>query len=358
MKREESNLLVSIDFRSDKGGISRVAHLMAGSIDFDRIISLHGAGNVDSKATFFNGNKILFFIELLRLIFFKRPAFIMFDHINIARILVLIPGFFLRKVALFLYDEEAWCRVVKLRKIALKKSTRLLCISDYTRKKFLSSNPEYASKTRLCLLAGVPHQFSSDLKDDVQFAEWFNDKRPYLLFVSRLWKVHRYKGYLELLQAYQMHYEQNNKSFMKLAIIGNGDDEPTLRSFIADHGLEKHISIFTNVDDNNLKRFYKGSEGLLFPSTREGFGLVFLEAMFFKKCCIGVLNQPAEEIIIQGKTGVLLSDNKPEKLKQVIEDIENNPVKYKQMGEAGYLHYMNYFRNEHFKQRFLSALNE
>jgi glycosyltransferase involved in cell wall biosynthesis len=356
MKKKESNLLVSIDFRPDKGGISRVAHLMAQSIEFDRIISLHGNDPGDSRITFFKSNKALFFLELLNLLFFKRYTFIMFDHINIARILSVVPGFCLKKVGLFLYDEEAWCKVVSFRRIALEKASVLLCISDYTRKRFISSNPEFASKTRLCLLAGVPSQFSLEAKSNSAFDHWINDKRPFLLFVSRLWKVHRYKGYLELLEAFRLHYGEHKNAFMRLAIIGNGDDEPVLRSFIADHGLEEHIRIFTKVEDSDLKKFYKSSLGLIFPSIREGFGLVFLEAMFFGKCCIGILDQPAEEIIIQGKTGVLLPENKPEYLKKVIEDFENDPDKYKRMGEEGYLHYMNYFRNEHFKQRFLQAL--
>jgi glycosyltransferase involved in cell wall biosynthesis len=361
MKEAKSSLLISIDFRANKGGISRVAHLMAGSIKFDMILSLYGNHHTvpvsKSNIRFFNGNKILFSIALLKIVFLKKPSFIIFDHLNIARILSIIPAAFFKEAAVFLHDEEAWCTVSGLRKKALDKCFRLLCNSEYTRKRFLSSNPRYQSKTRTCLLAGVPAAFTENIKPDHQLDLWLNQERPFLLFVSRLWKVHRYKGYMELLEAFRIHYEHSKNASMRLALIGNGDDEPAVRTFISDHGLQDHIHLFTNVSDGNLKKFYKASDALLFPSTREGFGLVFLEAMFFGKCCIGIVNQPAEEIIVQNKTGILLPDNQPKSLMRVIEDMEADPAKYRQMGEEGHKHYMNNFRNDHFKKRFFEALN-
>lgn len=354
-----NSILISIDFRADKGGISRVANLMSRSLTFDAIYSLHG-DEAYGKAFFFNNKRIKFFLRVMYVLIIKRPDTVIFDHLNIARILAVVPKFLLKKVVLFVYDEEVWIKVTGLRKSALSKTTHILCISDHSMQKFLKENPEYKSKAKLCLLAGVPDAFvklgNKNIISD-HYSEWFRDPRPYGIFVSRLWRVHRYKGHFELLEAFKQHYLKSSTAKLRLAIIGNGDDAPEVKKFISDHKLEYHVKLFSGLNDIELVAFYKNSTALLFPSIREGFGFVFLEAMFFKKACIGIKNQPAEEIISIGESGVLLNDNKPETLRMTLEDIEKFPEKYQKYGESGNERYLAHFTNEHFKERFLNCIS-
>jgi len=354
----ENNLLVSIDFRRGKGGIARVAQSIFRSLEFSTVLSLHGKESNDSSVYYFNSNRFVFLLKVLRSIFLKSPDLIVFDHLNLARLLVLVPNVYLRKVVIFLHDEEAWKEVSGLHKLALLKATHILCNSEYTMKLFLQNNKGFISKTKVCLPGGVPEAFLETVKiKDKSFKDWFENERPYCLFVSRLWKVHRFKGYFELLTAFKEHYKSTAGASLRLAIIGNGDDAAEVHSFITQHNLGRHVQLFSGLGDEELAEFYKNSSALLFPSTREGFGFVFLEAMFFKKACIGIANQPAEEIIVKGLGGVLLPDNKPETLKAIIEDIEEYPEKYKRYGEEGHLRYLENFTNEHFKERFLKCIS-
>lgn len=357
MKGENKPLLLSMDFRSGKGGIARVARLVYECISFNQVYSLHGKDSDGETVKYFNQNKFLLALYAYWFILFKRPSIIFCDHLYLTRLLVFVPKIFLKKVIVFMHDEEAWKEMNTLHKLALKKVTHILCNSEFTKKKFIANNHDFINKTYTCLLAGVPQGFSQTThKASDNFNNWFNDPRPYCLFVSRLWKVHPYKGYWELISAFKKYHQNSANVKLRLAIVGNGDDYENIELYLKENNLSGYISVLKDVNDNDLAEFYRRSFCLFFPSIREGFGMVYLEAMFFGKACIGVKDQPAEEIIINNKTGILLEDNSESELCRIIKDMESDPQKYIQFGVSGYERYKSFFTNSHFKKRFLSNI--
>lgn len=355
------NLLVSINFESSKGGIARVARLMAEAIPFDLVLSLYGDLK-ELNVRYHRQNSWKFMMDFLWTFYTRMPNLIVFDHVGPASLLGFIPSLFLKnkKIVVFLHDEEAWRKVSKRHAWGLRKSTHILCNSNYTYKKFIASNPEYKFKTHVCLLAGVPSSFLSPISDKLpeQHTTWFTSQNPYCVFVSRLWKEHRYKGHFELIEAYNLHYQKNPNAKLRLAIIGNGNDVDNINQYIDQHKLTKVVQVFTGINDTALIQFYKHSCGLIFPSTREGFGFVFLEAMYFSKVCIGIKDQPAEEIIIAEKTGKLLDNNHPSTILSIIESMENYPDQFKTLGMEGKLLFESKFMNKHFIARFLDCIDE
>lgn len=359
-KRQKHTLLVSINFESSKGGVSRVAHLMHHAIDATAVLSLYGNTSLSGNGIrYFAQNRLSFIRALAWYILFHRPSVIIFDHVGPASLLTIVPAFLLKKVIVFLHDEEAWKPVSARHKMGLDKATYLLCNSQYTYQKFIGHNPIYKSKTQVCLLAGIPTSFENNeiLPIPELFKNWFANITPYVIFVSRLWKEHRYKGHLELIAAFKILKDTDPNVPLRLAIIGQGDDAEFIQQQLISLKLENNISLFTNVSDNDLSKFYSHSCGLVFPSIREGFGFVFLEAMYFGKPCIGVIDQPAEEIIVPNVSGILMKNNSPESIVQVLKDIIGNGKKYERMGLEGKKIYNEKFTNKHFQKRFLNCIS-
>jgi glycosyltransferase involved in cell wall biosynthesis len=56
-------------------------------------------------------------------------------------------------------------------------------------------------------------------------------------------------------------------------------DYQAANNFIAEHRLSKRVRVISNISDADLASRLRGSSGLLFPSTLEGFGLPPLEAI-------------------------------------------------------------------------------
>jgi glycosyltransferase involved in cell wall biosynthesis len=350
----EKCLLVSIDFRLSSGGISRVAHLMHESKNPFLTLSYFGSTNLNTKnQKYFNQNIFLFGLSLFKAILIHRPNVLLFDHVGPAFLLVFVPNFLLKKVIIFLHDEEAWLKVNKRHELALSKASHILCNSDYTFQRFVHNNPKFRKKTHVCLLAGVPQAFENEheTSPNKEVKQWAEKPEPYLIFVSRLWQSHRYKGHLELVKGFSIALNQNQELGLRLAIVGRGDDEATLLSLIAVLGLQNHVKLFQNTDDYALKILYQQALALFFPSIREGFGFVFLEAMYFAKACIGIKGQPAEEIL-NSDSGILLADNEPETIASAILDISMHKEKYVEMGKQGKIIYREKFSNYLFKQRF------
>lgn len=355
----KQTILVSINFEQSKGGVSRVAHLINFALKPDLVLSLYGSSSGNKKnELYFDQNQFQFLWFLFRKIIFTKPSLIVFDHVGPASILAIIPNFLLKKVAIFLHDEEAWKPVSKRHELALRKATTILCNSEYTMQRFLLHNPHFSSITKVCLLAGVPQSFLEyDTNRLSAYQHWFSDTLPYIVFVSRLWSSHRYKGHMELLDAMILLSKNHSEFVLRLAIIGNGDDVDAIKSKIKDNNLSERVMLFTAVNDDDLARFYKNAVALVFPSVREGFGFVFLESMYFATPCIGVKEQPAEEIIENNISGLLMENNSPAEIAKSLASLCTQPTHFAEMGKAGQDIFYKKFTNAHFKERLLACIS-
>ncbi len=323
--------------------------------------SLYGEAVADDSAHYYQGKRLRFVGRVLARLMRHRYRYVVFDHLGVASLLALWPRPLpLPPTVVFLHDEEAWQPVGGRHRRALQRASLLLCNSDYTYQRFVRHNPTFAHKTRVCLLGGVPASFYhlSEKPGQPHHRAWLADPRPYVLFVSRLWQKHAYKGHWQLLRAFAQVVADRPDVPLRLALVGRGDDVPAVRAFIAAHQLGPHVAHFDDVDDAALPHFYRQCQALVFPSSREGFGFVFLEAMYWARACVGLRQQPAEEIILDEQTGRLLADNQPATLGAVLADIARQPAHYEAMGAAGRRHYDAHFTGDHFRTRFLAALAE
>ena len=348
------SILLSADFRDGKGGISRVARTLDEVVGFSSVLSYDGESSAgDRRVRFCGGNRARFVAHALPRLHLRVPDLIFCDHADVS----VVPALLKHKksrLVIFLHDEEAWGPLTRKRQIGLSKASLLLCNSEYTRRRFLKSHPEFEAITRSCLLGGVPHAFGK-VQHTGPLDPWLLDPRPFALFVSRLWREHRYKGHLELIDAFAR-LQSVEGPRLRLAIVGSGNDVPTIQERIKARGLGDEVRLFTGVGDALLHEFYKKALFFILPSIREGFGLVFLEALSCGKPCIAIRDQPAEEIIEQGVSGYLLDDNWPETIASALAPIQRDPEKMRVMGEGARLRYETHFTREAFRFRFERAL--
>ena len=105
--------------------------------------------------------------------------------------------------------------------------------------------------------------------------------------------------------------------------------------------LEKELKFLGNCDLKTRNKFYKMSDLFLMPSITkkneiEGFGIVFLEANYFKVPVIGTKTGGIIEAIIDGKTGFLINQNSLSDLIEKILFLLDNEKIRKDFGENGY----------------------
>ena len=101
-----------------------------------------------------------------------------------------------------------------------------------------------------------------------------------------------------------IHLELNIKYFL----IGKGPQTPYLKKLTMDLGLKNEVEFVGLCKNEKKNEFYKLSDVFVMPvhtdkTHIEGFGIVFLEANYYKLPVIGTSTGGVSEAIIDGETG-------------------------------------------------------
>jgi glycosyltransferase involved in cell wall biosynthesis len=128
--------------------------------------------------------------------------------------------------------------------------------------------------------------------------------RRFVLTVGRMSRGDRYKGIETLLAAFAA--RQPDLGDLELLVAGDGDDRPRLEDLARRTKAADRIRFAGAVSDVELARLYQSCEFFALPSGKEGFGLVFLEAMAAAKPVIAAYATAVPEVVIDGETGFLV----------------------------------------------------
>jgi len=177
---------------------------------------------------------------------------------------------------------------------ALRGATRIWCVSADTRARLLSRQPDLPASRMLVL----PNAFDPTLISFPSQPSPAGEKPPadtFILTVSRLDRRESYKGVDQLISAFATVHASEPR--VRLRIVGGGDDLDRLRALVHERTLDAWVDFTGTIDDARLQSEFAACRIFALPSTREGFGLVFIEAMAHGKPCVGVRAGGVPEII-------------------------------------------------------------
>lgn len=160
---------------------------------------------------------------------------------------------------------------------------------------------------------------------------WLSERRekkePFtFVFVGR---IVRDKGINELVNA----FSRLNKNYpdTRLLLVGPAEDDldPVLpETWMA---IEKEESIISVGSQKDVRPYYEESDALVFPSYREGFPNVVLEAGAMELPSIVTDINGSREIIEEGVNGVIVSPRDESALYEAMEDMVTHPEKVSKM---------------------------
>jgi phosphatidylinositol alpha-1,6-mannosyltransferase len=184
---------------------------------------------------------------------------------------------------------EAWTPLRLLEKVALRRAWKVVAISGETAVRFRAANRSLTATSITVCHPGAPMMPPAD-------PERING--PYALIVGRMSSRERYKGHDALIDMWPL--VRKSVSGAQLIVAGDGDDAGRLRAKAGDG-----ITFVGRVDKRRLAALYRDATFFVMPSTDEGFGLVYLEAMRASTPCIAARGA-AEEIISDGRDGLIV----------------------------------------------------
>ena len=302
-------LLLSPELFLHEGGIARIMRLYlkalceiaapAGRVD--SIVLNDNPGPEAKLSRYTNGqfgenigcgrSKLRYLRETLRL--GRRADVLVCGHLHQLAI-AWLAGKFNSKLKYYLvaHGIEVWRPYSALERRALRGAHRILCISEYTRRQMLRFCPGLEAG-RLLLVPNTfdPH-FAPELNDWLSTAPF---ALPRILTVGRLSADDAYKGFDTLIEALPLIRREFPAA--RLRIVGKGNDQPRLAALAARPGAQGSVDFLGAIDDESLRAEYAACDLFALPSRKEGFGLVYLEAMIYGKPCIGARAGGTPEVI-------------------------------------------------------------
>jgi len=128
---------------------------------------------------------------------------------------------------------------------------------------------------------------------------------------------------------------------IKYFLIGSGSDTEKLKNLTKNLGLKNEVIFLGAINDTMKKKYLKASDVFIMPSIAtkksiEGFGIVYLEANYFKLPVIGTISGGIIEAIEHHKSGLLIKPNDLNGLINAIVYLYENEEERKRMGEYGH----------------------
>lgn len=295
--------------RQTAAALASIASERSGSCEFLSLNDANGereaaAGQLRFKYRGFARSKSRFIVAALR-VARARPDVIFAAHPNLAPIAAVMKLLARQaQVIVGTHGIEVWQPLTAFRRKALRRADLVLAPSSDTARKLTEVQGVRAENIRR-----LPWPVDSEIMDLAEPRQnlprpiGFPDGRV-ILTVGRWAANERYKGADLLVHAVAaLAFEFPD---LNLVLVGSGDDLPHLQELARGSSAPEHIHFLTNLSRRELGFCYDSAEIFALPSTGEGFGLVFLEAMAFRKPVVGTPLGGIRDIVDDGLQGLLV----------------------------------------------------
>jgi glycosyltransferase involved in cell wall biosynthesis len=282
----------------------------------------------------FGGKKIQFVLTTIR----RSLSFdtVVLGHINLA-----VVGLLIKKIkpsvrlVLILHGIEAWETQTGSKKRLLTKIDQVLCVSNFTKQQLLNHN-SFVPASKIFIFPNTIDPYF-ELPKTFEKPQYLLDRygltsdTKILLTVTRLSYTEKYKGYDNVISIINELGSISNQPF-KYLVCGKADKQESERieQLIDEFNVEEHIKLTGYIKDEELNDHYLLADVFIMTSKKEGFGIVFIEAMACGRTVIAGNKDGSVDALQNGLLGILVDpDSKDEQLKALkyaLNDEFHNPL--------------------------------
>ncbi len=212
-----------------------------------------------------------------------------------------------------LYPEEMDPKGIELavKHLAIKEASKIICISENTKKDLVEILKVPAGKITVTPLA-------ASIDEAISLNDLPVIDRPYYLYVGS--RAASYKNFKGLLEALAVVVEKRKE--IALCVAGPAFNQQEMQ-LISTLNLERNVKLYTQVSDTHLAKLYRCSIGLVYPSFYEGFGIPPLEAMACGTAVIASNRASIPEVV--GEAGLLFDPTSIDALVESLLFLADNP---------------------------------
>ncbi|MEO5648071.1 MAG: glycosyltransferase family 4 protein [Chitinophagaceae bacterium] len=322
-------LFLTLKVFSATGGIEKVSRIAGKALnelyaDVD-IYSMHDKQDDANEKYFplnhfkaFNASKVQFVTSSVAA--GRKKKLVIMSHINLLAVGYLIKSFSpSTKLVLLAHGIEVWKKFRGLKKKMLQHCDLILPVSRYTMNTMSGMNKLEASRFRVlnnCLDPFLQQPRTKAKSQELLSRYGFTKQHSILMTLCRMSSEERYKCYDKVLMA----MKELNMPNLRYMIIGSYDKEEKtwIDSLVRDLNLEDSVVFTGFVEDDELADHFNLTDLYVMPSTNEGFGIVFIEAMYYGKPVIAGNKDGSVDALNNGSFGTLVDPHDVKELSKAI----------------------------------------
>ncbi len=262
----------------------------------------------------------------------KKFEMVILSHVNL-----LLVGWMIKrltpttKLVLLAHGIEIWYPLNRRITQMLQRCDLVLAVSNYTRQQILTVHQLPEEKVKVinnCLDPFLPLPPGEKKKPSLMKKYGFKEGDKILMTLTRVSSKERYKGYDKVIEAMSMLRDEYPQ--LKYLIAGkyDGEEKRILDELSGAKKLRRHVVMPGYIDNAVLADHFALSDIYVMPSRKEGFGIVFIEAMYYGLPVIAGNEDGSSDALLNGKLGQLISPENVDEIAGAISNIISDPVSY------------------------------
>ena len=255
----------------------------------------------------------------------KKSNTVVLSHINL-----LLVGWLIKKVSpttriiLFAHGIEVWGTLGSRKKMMLQCCDMIIPVSHFTSQKIQEIHgiaPERCRVLNNCLDPFLPLSKEKTGNLPLRNQYGFSKDDTILFTLTRLSSKERYKGYDRVLHA--MVKLMASYPGIRYFLAGSYDIEEKkhLDELITKLQLQERITIAGFIAEEDLLAHFSMADIYVMPSIKEGFGIVFIEAMYYGLPVIAGNKDGSVDALCNGELGLLVDPLDTAAIENAIERI-------------------------------------
>jgi phosphatidylinositol alpha-1,6-mannosyltransferase len=271
-------------------------------------------------------NRVAYSLAALWAAMTHRPIDLVFcGHVCMAPLAAVIARVLSVPLWVQLHGIEAWREVSALHRRSVESAAIVTSVSRYTRRRLLEWIGINPARVKV-LPNSVDPRYQPGPKPSYLLDRHAADGKKVLMTVSRLASSERYKGHDRVIRTLPRVLLQHPDTIY--LIVGEGDDRPRLESLAVECGVMENVQFTGLVLPEELPDYYRFADVFVMPSTGEGFGIVFLEAMATGVPVIGGNQDGSADALADGELGWAVNpDNEQELISAICAALSTDPAK-------------------------------
>jgi phosphatidylinositol alpha-1,6-mannosyltransferase len=248
--------------------------------------------------------RIAYTLAALRAALGRSIGIVFCGHIYMAPLAALIARHAKARLIVQMHGIEAWPRPKRQQRAAVESADLVLCVSRYTRARVLSwaaIEPE-----RVIVLPNTVSEAFTPGDASALCAKWDLGGKRVLLTVGRMDARERYKGHDLVIQALPQLVAAGHDVIY--VVLGDGNDVGRLESTAISLGVADRVRFMGEVGLETLVSAYRMADLFVMPSSGEGFGIAFIEAMACGTPALGLCVCGARDAFGNGELDAAISE--------------------------------------------------